>query len=98
VMQPLLGLPAPVRRGIAALPMVRSRWPGAASVLAGARSMDFERYARSITHLRGQRWAATLLSPAARAAVEATPTLPHPPLPADFAAWHPFAQLQYFDM
>ncbi len=97
VLQPMFALPTGLRRAIAAFRPVRRRWPGAASVLAGERTMDFERYARSITHLRGQGHADALLAPSWRGTAVEDDIGPAA-LPDGFSAWHPFAQMQYFDI
>ncbi len=99
LLAPVFGLPLSARRRLAELPMFRRRWPGAAGALAGPREMNFERYARSITHLRGQDRGAAILAPDVLQALrrQGEPDdAPRPP--ADFATWHPFAQMQYLDL
>jgi asparagine synthase (glutamine-hydrolysing) len=99
VLAPLFALPASVRRGIARVPPIRRRWPGAAGTIEGPREMSFERYSRSVMHLRSQNVGATLFAPDVRAALaREADVVDAPPPPADFARWHPFAQMQYWDI
>ena len=99
LLAPFFLLPPGMRRLIADVPMIRRRWPGAAGTLAGPREMNFERYSRSITKLRSQDRGAALLAPRVleelRRQGEADDA---PPPPAEFATWHPFAQMQYLDL
>ncbi len=99
VLAPLFALPRSVRRLLSEIPPIRRRWPGAAGMIAGPRAIDFERYSRSISHLYSQAAHARLLSASVRDELqrhnEPDETLPPP---SGFATWHPFAQLQYFDL
>jgi asparagine synthase (glutamine-hydrolysing) len=61
--------------------------------------MCFERFSRSITHLRGGTDGTGILAPEivaelGRCGRDAQPA----PTPAGFHAWHPFARMQYFDI
>jgi asparagine synthase (glutamine-hydrolysing) len=99
VLAPVFALPAPVRRAIARVPPIRRRWPGAAGTIAGPRAMGFERYSRSVVHLRGQAIGEAIFAPDVLRALELDADVADaPPPPADFALWHPFAQMQYFDL
>jgi asparagine synthase (glutamine-hydrolysing) len=96
---PLFALPRALRAWPARIPAIRRRWPGAAGLLAGDSAMSFARYTRSITHLPGEAGPQRALSEDVLAALDRDgPVDDAPPLPAEFAAWHPFAQLQYFDL
>lgn len=99
LLDPLFLLPRPLRRGIAAVPAIQRRWPGATATIAGPREMGFERFSRSITHLRGRRDGSAVLAPDVIAELrrEGADAEPAPP-PAGFDRWHPFARLQYFDI
>ncbi|MEO5700702.1 MAG: asparagine synthase (glutamine-hydrolyzing) [Casimicrobiaceae bacterium] len=98
-MQPLFALPGVVRRAIAGWGPIERRWPGAASVLAGDAAMDFERYARSVTHLRAQAMGDAVLVPDLRAdGRQSDDGIAIAPAPDGFATWHPFAQMQYWDL
>lgn len=99
MLAPVFLLPQSARRMIAGLPGVRQRWPGAAATIAGPREMNFERFSRSITHLRGSPDGADVLASDILAGHrhgddgdDAAPP------PAGFETWHPFARLQYFDI
>jgi asparagine synthase (glutamine-hydrolysing) len=99
VLDPLFRLPASIRRSLGRVPPIRRRWPGAAGLLRGSREMTFQRYLRSISHLPGAGHAETLFSPQIREASRAgTEEHEGPREPPGFRAWHPFAQLQYFDL
>ena len=99
LLAPAFLLPRGLRRTIAGLPAVRKRWPGAAATIAGPREMSFERFARSISHLRGRPPGSEVL--AADVAAEARARgdgIDAEVLPAGFETWHPFARMQYFDL
>jgi asparagine synthase (glutamine-hydrolysing) len=96
---PLFALPRALRAWPARIPAIRRRWPGGAALLACRATMDFDRYSRSITHLPGEAGPARLLSQAVLDALARDGDVDDaPPVPAEFAHWHPFAQLQYFDL
>ncbi len=99
LLDPLFRLPLPLRQLIANVPPVRHRWPGAAGTISGPRTMNFERYTRSITHLYAQSPHLSVLQSGLidelRRQGEVDDT---PPVPPGFKTWHPFAQLQYFDI
>jgi asparagine synthase (glutamine-hydrolysing) len=100
VLDPLFLLPQAARRTIASIPTIQRRWPGAAATISGPREMNFERFSRSITHLRGRPDGTEVFSPEIVAelgrhdggAADAAPP------PAGFETWHPFARMQYFDI
>ncbi|HEX8013145.1 MAG TPA: asparagine synthase (glutamine-hydrolyzing) [Casimicrobiaceae bacterium] len=99
ILQPVFLLPRPLRRLLASVPALRRRWPGAAGTIAGPREMGFERYSRSITSLRGQAADKGLFSADITAELRRQGEADDAPaLPAAFASWHPFAQMQYFDI
>jgi asparagine synthase (glutamine-hydrolysing) len=99
VLGPLFRLPPGVRRALGNLPVVRRRWPGAAGTLRGPREMSFERYARSITHLHTRCAPFDVLAADLRAVLRRDGEVDDGPRePEGFAAWHPFAQMQYFDL
>jgi len=60
--------------------------------------MSFERYARSVTHLRGAAAGAMLFADDFLARAHDDPLPGDVALPAAFEEWHPFAQLQYLDI
>lgn len=100
LLDPIFLLPQSARRMIAAVPAIRRRWPGAAATIAGPREMNFERFSRSITHLRGYSGDSEVLAPEIMAEIsrqgDGAPDAAPPP--AGFETWHPFARLQYFDI
>jgi asparagine synthase (glutamine-hydrolysing) len=99
VLDPLFSLPAAIRRALGGVPAIRRRWPGAAGVLRESREMTFRRYLHSISHLPSAGHAEALLSPEIREASRASADEHEGPRePPGFRTWHPFAQLQYFDL
>ena len=100
LLEPVFLLPRAARRLIAGVPAIQRRWPGAAATIAGPREMNFERFSRSITHLRGRPDGSDVL--AAEIAVEAGQerdgAADGVPPPAEFDTWHPFVRMQYFDI
>lgn len=99
LLAPAFLLPRPLRRMIAGVPAVHRRWPGAAATIAGPRAMNFERFSRSITHLRGRPDGSEVLAPGIVAEAAARGDGGDAaPLPAGFESWHAFTRLQYFDI
>ncbi|MGH8798923.1 MAG: asparagine synthase (glutamine-hydrolyzing), partial [Casimicrobiaceae bacterium] len=100
VLAPAFLLPRAARRLLASVGAIRRRWPGAAATIDGPREMNFERFARSVTHLRGLAEGAEILAPGFAggqdASDEANEDAAAPP--AGFDTWHPFARMQYFDI
>ena len=99
VLEPVFRLPRPMRRLLASVPPIRRRWPGAAGTIAGPREMNFERYSRSINHLRSQSAGEELFSQDILDRLRGyDDSADAPPPPAGFETWHPFARMQYFDI
>jgi asparagine synthase (glutamine-hydrolysing) len=88
VLSLLASWPAPARAAVARL--LAGRWPGAARILSGSQQLDLERFQALIGSL-GQQWPPELLALDDGEPEELA-------LPDAFASWHPFAQLQYFDI
>ncbi len=100
LLDPVFLLPRSARRLIARLPAIQRRWPGAAATIAGPRDMNFERFSRSITHLRGRPPGSEVLSAGIEAELRRQDdgTADAAPPPPGFETWHPFARMQYFDI
>lgn len=99
LLAPVFRLPQPLRQLLAGVPAIRRRWPGAAGTISGPRAMNFERYLRSITLLHAQSAHASVLSPGILDQLHRQGEVDDaPPTPAGFESWHPFVQLQYFDL
>jgi len=100
LLEPIFLLPQAARRMIAGVSAIRRRWPGAAATIAGPREMNFERFSRSITHLRGQAGGSEVLAPEVIAELDrqGDGTADSAPPPAGFESWHPFARMQYLDL
>jgi asparagine synthase (glutamine-hydrolysing) len=100
LLDPMFLLPRTARRAIAGVPAIRRRWPGAAATISGPREMGFERFSRSITHLRGRPDGGQVLAPEIFAELrrQGDGSDDVAPPPAGFESWHPFARMQYFDI
>jgi asparagine synthase (glutamine-hydrolysing) len=100
LLDPLFLLPQAARRIIAGIPSIDRRWPGAATTIAGPREMNFERFSRSITHLRGRSDGSEVLAPhiVAELMRRHDGLADAVPPPVGFETWHPFARMQYFDL
>jgi asparagine synthase (glutamine-hydrolysing) len=80
--------PAPARARVAR--RLAGRWPGAARILAGSQQLDLERFQALIGSLGRQAPPELFVVDAGEPAALKVPDA--------FAAWHPFAQLQYLDI
>jgi len=99
ILDPVFAFPRPLRRMLARIPVVRSNWPGAAGLIAGPRAFGIERYFRSVSHLPSQSVDRVLLSADVQEELRRQGNQEEArPLPPAFATWHPFAQMQYFDL
>ena len=99
LLDPLFLLPQAARRIVAGIRSIDRRWPGAAATIAGPREMNFERFSRSITHLRGRSDGSEVLAPHIVELMRRHDGLADAvPPPAGFETWHPFARMQYFDL
>jgi asparagine synthase (glutamine-hydrolysing) len=100
LLEPMFLLPRAARRLIARVPAIQRQWPGAAATIAGPRDMNFERFSRSITHLRGRPDGSDVLTAeiAAQLGPERDGAADAVPPPAAFETWHPFVRMQYFDI
>ena len=67
--------------------------------IAGPRELNFERYSRSITHHRSQSAGQEIFSDHILDQLGKDGEVDDlTPPPAEFWSWHPFAQMQYFDI
>jgi asparagine synthase (glutamine-hydrolysing) len=100
LLDPLFLLPQAARRIVAGIRSINRRWPGAAATIAGPREMNFERFSRSITHLRGRSDGSEVLAPhiVAELMRRHDGLADAVPPPVGFETWHPFARMQYFDL
>jgi len=94
---PFARLPAPLRR-LARLRPIRRRWPRASRLLAAERPMAIDRYSLILSPRTGadtvRLWSADLGAHLASLDGGDRPVW-HPD---DFDAWHPFAQLQHYEL
>jgi len=98
VLRPLAWLPLSVRRLMLFGPLISRRYPRASRVHLAPREMSLERYARLIAPLnadiREQLFAANLVQ--TYVPDHGANEVLHPP--DDFQRWHPFTQLQYYEL
>jgi asparagine synthase (glutamine-hydrolysing) len=98
LLRPLAHLPLVLRRPLLLGGLVSGRWPRASRILLAAPRMDLARYRSMIapfpTDVRAQLFSADIQR-ALRAADEPERALP---VPDGFERWHPFAQLQYYEL
>jgi asparagine synthase (glutamine-hydrolysing) len=98
LLRPLGGLPRRVRQAMLLGPTLPRRWPWASQVLLGPRAAGIERFRRLIGLAHAEA-GALLWSPDLRRELAGREEADEPEgRPADFARWHPFAQLQYYDL
>ncbi|MBA2448284.1 MAG: asparagine synthase (glutamine-hydrolyzing) [Chloroflexi bacterium] len=98
LLRPFARLPLPLRRMLAAFPPIAKRWPGGSRLLRAPLPMSLGRYRALIApvdliflpRLFTADWRQSL-SRVDGGASELR-------LPPDFRAWHPFAQLQYYEL
>jgi asparagine synthase (glutamine-hydrolysing) len=99
VLAPFAGFPRTIRRFAAGLLAYRDRWPGAARILRAPAEMGLPRF-RAL--MGSRKWTDSLdelFSKESRASAAGEDCESGDfPVPPDFPTWHPFAQLQYFDM
>lgn len=98
VLRPLARLPLSVRRLMLLGPLMPGRHPRASRVHLAPREMNLERYARLIaplhTDVREQLFSTNLKQD--YATVQGSDEALRPP--KGFQRWHPFAQLQYYEL
>jgi asparagine synthase (glutamine-hydrolysing) len=92
VLRPLSRLPLSWRRLMISIPGMTQRFPRACQVLEASAEMNLDRYCRLIGAPLGWKWKEKLWREKEEAA-----SLPIP-LPSQFFAWHPFEQLQFWDL
>ncbi len=99
LMRPLSHLPRSWRNALGAAPFLRRRWPGACHLLQCGPEMCRRRYRRLTCGPWVNGILPDLFSGDLWAEVEQTPKGALEPMrPEDFTSWHPFHQLQYYDM
>ena len=98
LLRPFGRLPFPLRRMVATFPPLAKRWPGGSRMLRAPLPMSLARYRAMIAPL-DLIFLPRLFTPDWRQALlrvdDAANELRLPP---DFRTWHPFAQLQYFEL
>jgi asparagine synthase (glutamine-hydrolysing) len=95
VFGPLAKLPLSLRKLL--LPIVRRWGHGAVNVLLAPGKMGVRRFQAMLAPPHRED-PVTLLTPDLLRAIEAAPPFAGPDLPDAFRTWHPFDQLQFFDL
>ncbi len=98
LLRPLAGLPLSLRRLMLLGPLLPHFWPGASRVHLAPKEMNLTRYQSMIGPRQPERlekfFSADLKSQLTEAESPVPPFAP----PSDFDKWHPFAQLQYYEL
>ena len=99
LLEPLSRLPLPLRRIIAILPFVRKQWPGASRLLSASNEMNLKRFslymsAQTPTYFHNELFSSSMAPSVAEIGWPWDRTNP----PAHVDDWHPFVQLQYYDI
>ena len=98
LLRPLAGLPLSLRRLMLLGPVSPFFWPGASRILLAPKEMNLTRYQNMIGPRQPGRmenlFSADLKSQLMEAGNSAPPFTP----PSDFHKWHPFSQLQYYEL
>lgn len=98
LLRPLAVLPLFLRRLMLLGPVSPHFWPGASRVLLAPMEMNLTRYQSMLGPRQPERmenfFSADLKSQLIEAANSASPFTP----PSDFHKWHPFSQLQYYEL
>jgi len=98
LIRPLTKLPLNIRRFISQLPPIKKRWPRGSRMLIVPTEMNLARY-KQIIDSANPEFNYSLFSHDLREKLmkdESPEDIPS--LPEDFYKWHPFAQLQFFEM
>jgi len=96
LLRPLARLPLSLRRMAAAAPLFSRRWPGASRILLAPSRMNLTRYQHMIAPLQSDL-PGRLFSPDLEQMLTRD-GLDEPPRPTAFETWHPFTQLQHYEM
>ena len=97
-LRPLAKLPLPLRRLMAAAPLVSRRWPGASRILRAPGQMNLARYRAIIAPLEADRLGELFSSDVQQLLTDTDDLGCELDRPPGFEAWHPFAQLQYYEV
>lgn len=97
LLRPLMKLPLSIRRFLAQLPPIKKRWPRGSRLLGVPAEMSLARY-KQINNSNSE-FDDRIFSDALRQKLMSDGNQEEMfNLPQDFDGWHPFAQLQYFEM
>jgi asparagine synthase (glutamine-hydrolysing) len=98
LLRPLAGLPPGVRRAMLLGSILPRRWPWASQLLVGPRELNLERFRRLVGLAHGDVLPQLFSPDLRRRLAECDPNGDNLDLPEDFARWHSFAQLQYYEL
>jgi asparagine synthase (glutamine-hydrolysing) len=99
LLEPLCKLPLTLRRMMANLPYIQQKRPGASQILTAPGEMNLRRFilymnAHNAAQYQGQLFSSSIVESLSEIGWPWDRTEP----PAQLSHWHPFAQLQYYDM
>lgn len=97
--RPFSYLPLTLRRLLARLPLLRWNWPMENPIILAPREMNLSRFAYLVGPPQMPGLQDQLFSPHLKEKLgkEDNPEV-YPPLPHHFMKWHPFVQLQFYDL
>ena len=98
ILQPFTKLPLGIRRLIRLMPAVRNRWPRACRILDGPAKMCLTRYKQFIDAQFSEFDYCVFSDDLRQGLINHEDIQDDLSPPQDFDRWHPFAQLQYFEM
>jgi asparagine synthase (glutamine-hydrolysing) len=98
LLRPLAKLPLCLRRLMLLGPIFPHFWPGASRVLLAPKQMNLTRYQSMLGPRRPERMETLFSADLKSRLAEAEDSAPPLTLPSDFDHWHPFSQLQYYEL
>jgi asparagine synthase (glutamine-hydrolysing) len=98
LLRPLAGLPLPVRQAMLLGSFLPRRWPWASQLLVGPRELNLDRFRRLVGLAHGEVLEQLLSRDLQHQLAECDPRSEELERPAGFTRWHPFTQLQYYEL
>ncbi len=98
LLRPLAKLPLFLRRLMLLGPVSPHFWPGASRVLLAPKEMNLTRYQSMLGPRQPERMESLFSADLKSRLVQAENSAPPFTLPSDFHHWHPFNQLQYYEL
>ena len=98
LLRPFTKLPLSIRRFIAHLPAIKRRWPRGSRILKAPDEMNLARYKQILDSANSEFDDHIFSDDLREKLINDGDPQDIPILPQNFDKWHPFAQLQYFEM